>query len=197
MARKILSRCGTGVKSTIGKLNLLRMFHLISTNDQLARLCLLLKRKPQPTKQVLLHVPANALVRAEAPLPLDLLRLPVEIKVAIFNQMHDPASATALGLTCKAMYRVYFGFFKDLAPGSSLWHLPQYIRRLVRLDIYTRSLPNYMPLHELIRDFFPKDLVYWNGGYDGTPKFVTRERLAQLIEADKPKWELVRGDRSF
>lgn len=46
-----------------------------------------------------------------------------------------------------------------------------------------------MPLYQLIRGFFPADLVYWNGGVSGVPIFVTRERLAELLKMDEPKWE--------
>jgi hypothetical protein len=115
--------------------------------------------------------------------------LPFEIRCLIFCEMHDPASATALGLTCKAMYSIYSGFFWDLVANRPT-------RRYVRLNMYTRAL-NYMPLHELIRDFFPKDLVYWDGGYSGTPKFVTKERLAELLKADEIYWEMVRSTRSY
>lgn len=94
--------------------------------------------------------------------------------------MHDPASATALGLTCKTLYKVYRGTFYDP----------------VRLNLYTRNM-YYMPLHQLIRGFFSPELVYFDGGYDRKPIFLTKQRLEEVLKEDEEKWAMVNVRRSY
>lgn len=176
-------------------------FTSATTNvDRTGRLCRPLTAKRDALSQSLVHVAGKRSA------PLTLVSMPNEIISSILNHMHDPASETALGLTCKKIYNVYEKSFIAIPLAQMLLQIthntamagrPHLPHDPVRLNVYTRSLPKYMPLHELIRDFFPKDLVYWDGGYDGTPMFVTKERLAQLIEMDKPFYAGLPRERHY
>ncbi|KUJ19741.1 uncharacterized protein LY89DRAFT_731000 [Mollisia scopiformis] len=81
-----------------------------------------------------------------------IMRLPAGLKVKIFEQMNrDHVNAVCLGLTCKRFYQVYKKYRE-----VTFTHRP---KPICAIDSWTRSHPP-LELHELIRNFFPREARY-------------------------------------